>query len=99
MSKEMKSRVIAFARLIAVFIFMYGTIANAAGIDVLKIIEVLRYILTHPEALLSAAFATIAWWYNEDVTDRAILRAERNKAIEEDGANASFYENEGDQDD
>lgn len=99
MRNDLKSRIIAFARLIAVFIFMYGTIANAAGIDVLEFIEVLRYILTHPEALLTAAFAAIAWWYNENVTDGAILKAERNKMIDREGANADFYENEGDEDD
>ena len=57
--------------------------------------EVFRYALSHPETLLASILVGIAWWYNEDVTNKAILEAERNKVLE--NAPDDYYEDEGEQ--
>lgn len=97
MSKQTKERVIAFARLGIALIFVWASIANAAGLDPLAFIEVLRYALSNPETLAASAAVGVAWWYNENVTDRAILDAERSKVL--DKQESDFYEDEGDKDD
>lgn len=91
----MEKRLIAIARLIAALAVIWVSIANAAGFDVLAFVEVLKYGLTHPETLLASFLVGIAWWYNEDITDKAILNSERNKTFENDPAD--FGEDEGEE--
>lgn len=89
----MKKRIIAIARLVAALAVTWVSIANAAGIDVLAVMEVLKYGITHPETLLASLLVGIAWWYNEDITNKAILNTERNEALEK--APDDFCEDEG----
>lgn len=71
MDEDVKERLIAIARLVVAVMVTWAAIANAAGIDVLDVMEILRYLFAHPEALVSAATIAIAWWYNENMTTEA----------------------------
>lgn len=87
-----KERLIAIARLVVALAFVWCSIANAAGIDVLDFVEGLRYAISHPESLMAALMVGIAWWYNENISDRAIRDAERNKVL--DNEPNDFYEDD-----
>ena len=87
-----KERVVAIARLIVALTFVWCSIANAANIDVLDFVEGIRYAISHPESLMAAFMVGIAWWYNENISDRAIRDAERNKVL--DNEPNDFYEDE-----
>lgn len=93
----MKHRIIAIARLLIALVFVWASLANAAGIDPLAIIEVIRYALSHPEALAASAAIGWAWWKDENITERAIRDAERNKVL--DDVPDDFCEDEGDSND
>ncbi len=77
----MKQRVMAIARLLIALVFVWASLANAAGIDVLAFVDVLRYALSHPETLAAAVAIGWAWWKNENITDKAIRDAERNEVL------------------
>lgn len=71
MDEDVKERLIAIARLVVAVMVTWAAIANAAGIDVLDVMEILRYLFAHPETLISAVTIAIAWWYNENMTTEA----------------------------
>ena len=68
---DIKEIVVAILRLLVALALMWLSVANAAGIDVLAFMEVLKYALEHPEVLAAAIAAAYAWWKNENITEEA----------------------------
>ena len=105
MDEDMKERLIAIARLIVAIMVTWAAIANAAGIDVLAVLEVLRYLFAHPETLMSALLIGYAWWCNENISTEAqmaqkylkLWKAQRDMAGGEEDMTMDPEDPEGDE--
>lgn len=104
MDEDMKEKVIAIARLVVAVMVTWAAIANAAGIDVLAVMDVLRYLFAHPEVIIPAILIGIAWWFNENITTEAqmaqkymkLWKAQRNMAGGEEDMSMDPDDPEGD---